>query len=405
MERHSTWIFLGVSVAFFLFITGLTGYRIDATRRANAAAARGVAQMLAARATALAEQAAPATGDPFATPLFKGGMREVFASQQRLLLLTVRSDAAGILWLMTRNRAWLVEPREISPSWRGLPVYEASRGYESLVTLPMDGDAVVLDSLFVVFGKEDLFPILRDDLYLFLAFLLACGIFILLATGLAEEHAPQPAPVPPVQPPPRPVPGRSPAAPFVAPRPAVAPAPVPPVSPGPAASTPAAGVVRSLTSPTTGLVWAEHLGPRLSAEIERAASMDQDLAFARVLLDSPAGTRIDERTAREAARLLREAFPIADLLFESGPGAFSVVVPDADLDLVVRRLEGLRAKLGEAGLSASVGASARGARLIEENTLLVEAEIAADKAHREGGNRVIGFRADPAKFRAALSGF
>ena len=48
--------------------------------------------------------------------------------------------------------------------------------------------------------------------------------------------------------------------------------------------------------------------------------------------------------------------------------------------------------------------SARGGRLIEENTLLVEAEIASGRAVREGGNRVVGFRADPAKFRAALGG-
>ena len=380
MERKYTWIFLGVSAAFFLFMTGFTGYRIDSARRANLAASQRAARVLAARAGSLAAQST----DPWGSPVFRSGMRDAFEAQPRLLLLAVRSDADGILWLLARNRAWLAEPKSITPQWRGLPVYGASRGYEALVTEPVSAGPVgagpVVDALFVVFGREDLFPVLRDDLYLFLAFLLACGIFILIVTGLSEEHAARPGPAG----------GRL------------------PLAPGPTASKPRAAPcsepVRSLTSPATGLLWAEHLGPRLTAEIERAASMDQDLAFARVLLDTPAGAPPTEKATAEAARVVREAFPIADLVFESGRGAFSVIIPDTDLDMAVRRLEGLRAQLAERGHSASIGVSTRGARLIEENTLLVEAEISADKAHREGGNRVIGFRADPAKFRTVLSG-
>ena len=166
---------------------------------------------------------------------------------------------------------------------------------------------------------------------------------------------------------------------------------------------------RSLASPSTGLVWAEHLAPRLKAEIERAAAADQDLAFARVVLDEPADAPGSDAAAAEVARQLRSSFPVADLLFESGPGSFSVLLPDQDLDQAVRTLDGLRSRVaagasGGARCTVSVGVSARGGRLIEENTLLVEAEIASGRAVREGGNRVVGFRADPAKFRSALGG-
>jgi len=156
-------------------------------------------------------------------------------------------------------------------------------------------------------------------------------------------------------------------------------------------------------------VWAEHLAPRLKAEIERAAAGDQDLSFARIVLDLPPGATGSDAAAAEVARELRSSFPVADLLFEGGSGSFSVLLPDMDLDQAVRALEGFRSRVVAAAprdrrISVSIGASARGGRLIEENTLLVEAEIAAGRASREGGNRVVGFRADPAKFRTALGG-
>jgi GGDEF domain-containing protein len=125
--------------------------------------------------------------------------------------------------------------------------------------------------------------------------------------------------------------------------------------------------------------------------------MDQDLAFARVVLDVPS------RGTAPAVATLREMVPLADLLFESGPGAFSVILPDADLDHALRHMEALRSRLAELGHPASIGVSARGPRLIEAGTLLEEAETAARKAAREGGDRVVGFRADPAKFRVAVA--
>ena len=69
MGRQFSWIFLGVSAAFFLFITGLTGYRVDAVRRANAESAGVRAVTMAARARQLA-----AGPGGFAGPTFKDGM-------------------------------------------------------------------------------------------------------------------------------------------------------------------------------------------------------------------------------------------------------------------------------------------------------------------------------------------
>jgi GGDEF domain-containing protein len=378
MGRQFSWIFLGVSAAFFLFITGLTGYRVDAVRRANAESAGARAVTMAARARQLA-----AGPGGFAGPAFRDGMKESFEADGGLLLAAVRSDGGGFLWLMARDLRVLETPPVPTESWRGTPVYRVRKGVERLVTQPLssaaEGSAVVFDGVFAVLGREDLYPVLRDDLYLFLAFLLASGIFMLLTIGYPQERAPAAAPAPP---------GRF-------------------SSRIPADAVGAHG--RSLASPSTGLVWAEHLAPRLKAEIERAAAADQDLSFARVVLDGPRDAPGSDAAAAEVARQLRSSFPVADLLFESGPGSFSVLLPDQDLDQAVRTLDGLRSRVaagasGGARCTVSVGVSARGGRLIEENTLLVEAEIASGRAVREGGNRVVGFRADPAKFRAALGG-
>ena len=395
MGRQFSWIFLGVSSAFFLFITGLTGYRVDTVRRANAESARVLAVAMAARARQLAAGTAG-----FAGPLFKNGMKESFEADSPLQLAAVRSDGGGFLWLMARDLRVLETPPEPTAGWRGTPVYRVRKGTERLVTQPLssgqESSAVVFDGVFVVLGREDLYPVLRDDLYLFLAFLLASGIFMLLTIGYPQERSPAGSSI---------APGASGASPASGPRSAAA--------PGLFASRIPADALgkhgRSLASPSTGLVWAEHLAPRLKAEIERAAAADQDLAFARVVLDEPADAPGSDAAAAEVARHLRSSFPVADLLFESGPGSFSVLLPDQDLDQAVRTLDGLRSRVaagasGGARCTVSVGVSARGGRLIEENTLLVEAEIASGRAVREGGNRVVGFRADPARFRAALGG-
>lgn len=366
MGKQFSWIFIGVSAAFFLFITGLTGYRIDAARRANEASARDRAVVLASGALRLA------TGPGgFAGETFKSRMKQGFEDDERLLLAAVRSDKGGILWLMARDLGILEDPAEPTPGWRGTPVYRVRPGAQLLVTRPLSTAAqstdVFFDGIWVVLGRDDLYPVLRDDLYLFLAFLLASGIFMLLTIGYPET------------------------------RPAA----------GNAGASAAGGHGRSLASPSSGLVWAEHLAPRLKAEIERAAAADLDLSFARIVMDLPADAPGRETAAAEVARQMRSSFPVADLLFESGPGSFSVVLPDQDLDQAVRTLDGLRSRVASSAstggrCTVSVGVSARGGRLIEENTLLVEAEIASGRAAHEGGNRVVGFRADPAKFRAAL---
>ena len=430
MNKGFSWFFLALSAVFFIFIVGLTGYRIEDARKTNAASARERLPGLAAKARSIRDS----TGG-FDAPQFKKDMREVFDEEPRLLLLSVRSAEDGILYLVARNRTYMKEPSPVTPAWRGTPVYQVSKGYELLLSREMGDDQapLTLDAMFVIMGREDLYPIVRDDLYLFLAFLLVCGVVILIVTsiqeGASETHArsvasgftaappgpEQQAPAPvyeqrfetvrPVQPQPaqpqpepfRPEPLR----------------PEPPVPESPRQESPRQEspqpATRDLTSPRTGLVWAEHMEPRLHAELERAAVADQDVALARVQIDEPF---VDSRLTKvyaAIARLLRETFPLHDLIFEAGDDSYTLILPDNEVDAAVRALDEFRGKVADTVIegrnrTVSIGVSSRGGRLIEDITLLEEANVSAAKATREGGNQVIGFRADPARYRDSLSG-
>jgi len=359
----------------------------------------------------------------------------------------------------------------VSPDWRGTPAYQLSKGYEILQTGQVeDAD---MDAIFVIMGREDLYPVVRDDLYLFLAFLLVCAVIILIASGVQDEPSrgigsPEPAgyqrpfepmgPSPAMAPPPpvyTPAP-QAPAAPppasaaatvYVAPPmyatvpppapvappppppavaaqgtasapqapPPAAPAPQPvfqaPPAPQPPARQPVSDEPQPAAPPPAARAdspWREYLEPRLEIELSRAESSDLDLALARLKLDNAQRDARLSLVIAELTRLIRESFPLHDMIFESGDDSCTLLLPDTEIDAAVHALEVLRKKIGATPLegrsrTVSIGVSSRAGRLIDGRTLLDEAEVSLDKATREGGNQVIGFRADAARFRETLT--
>jgi diguanylate cyclase (GGDEF)-like protein len=439
MDKRFTWIFLGVTAAFFVFVVGFTGFRIESARRTNVASAQ-------ARVPALQDHAAQLRDETggFESTQFKDDMRTAFDAEPRLLLLAFHSPDDGILYLVSRARGLLRDPEAVTPDWRGTPSYRTTAGFQVLLSTTMDGETgtVTMDAVYSIMDHDDLYPVVRDDLFLFLTYLLACGVTLLIMMGVLEDkgqgqgqragsaaspYAASPAPY-----------AASPAP--AAPAPATAPEPAPetPATPDhglspfaeavgrsrqPAeqpleqpfarrsefAPEPPIAAARGLSSPHTGLAWADHLSERLAAEIARAGAADQDLACARVRIDEPFADAKLPLVHAEIARLLKASFPVQDLLFEHGNDGYTIVLPDADVDTAVRALEQFRTKTASSIVEArartlSVGVSSRGGRLVDAATLLEEADTALAKASREGGNQVIGFRADPSRFRSALSG-
>jgi diguanylate cyclase (GGDEF)-like protein len=391
MNKRFSWIFLVLSGLFFFFIVGLTGYRIEDARQKNASAAHERFADLEAKAQSLRD----ITGG-FDAPQFKTDMRNVFGAEPRLLLLSIRSADQGILYLVTRNKAFLKDPATVSAEWRGTPAYQVSKGYELLLSTPLESPEASMDAVFVIMGREDLYPVVRDDLYLFLAFLLVCAVIILIATGVQEEPARPVAPPAPSTESPRPV---TPLSPFQERMNAPAPPPVP--QPVPVEEQP----VRPARADTA---WREYLEPRLEAELSRAQSSDLDLALARLRLDESEGDARLPLVIAEMTRMIRESFPLHDMIFESGDDSCTILIPDAEIDAAVHALDELRKKISATPLEGrsrtiSIGVSSRAGRLIDGRTLLEEADVSLAKAYREGGNQVIGFRADAARFRETLT--
>jgi len=389
MNNRFSWVVLAASGLFFLFIVGFTGYRTEDARRHNSAAARVSASALAAKVHSLADTTGSVQSPPFGT-----GMRSVFDADPRLLMMALHTPADGMVYFVSRSSTALKEPASITPQWRGTPAYRVNRGSEILVTANLDSTVpgMTMDALYVIMGKEDLYPIVRDDLYFFLAFLLVCGVAILIVMSIEPDTVPSYA---------RTAPGG-----------AVPPAPgAVPQAPGSAASPSAAAepAPAGMVSPRTGLAWGEHLQPRLKAELERAASSDADLSFAQLRIDDPYADSRLPAVYVEIAHVLKESFPLRDLIFEFAEDSYALVLPEVDLDSAIRQLEDLRSRLAGRTVEGrtrtlSVGVSSRGGRLIEDRVLRNEATVALAKAGREGGNQVVGFRADPSRFREALAG-
>ena len=372
MNRSISWAFLAVSVAFFLFIVGLTGYRLEDSRTRNSLQARDKLIDLASRVSAI--RAAYTSLDSSSA---RTELRALFDAQPRLLLLSVHSPSDGILYLVARNQGYLKDPATPTPQWRGTPTYAVSGGYEVALSRPLEGDpsGAVLDAVFVIMGREDLYPIVRDDLYLFLAFLLVSGVVILIV--MSVQDVPQGG--------------------YAAAGSAVA-------GSAPAGAASSAGKI----SPRSGLVRGEYLEPKLRFELEKATSRGQDVSLARIRIDDPYADSHLTEAHTEIARVLALRFPAHDCLFETGADSLTAIIPETDIDAAVRVLDAFRKAVAGRPIEGkarglSVGATSRGGRLISASTLLEEADISLEKASREGGNQVIGFRADPSRSPGNLS--
>ncbi|MGO9410224.1 MAG: hypothetical protein ACLQCB_05655, partial [Spirochaetia bacterium] len=147
MNRRVSWAFLAVSVAFFLFIVGLTGYRLEDARTRNSLAARDRFLDLATKVSAIR-----ATYTGLDSPSARKELRGLFDAEPRLLLMSVHSPQQGILYLVARNQAYMKEPAVPDPAWRGTPAYQVSRGYEVLLSQPLEGDSsgAAFDAVFVI---------------------------------------------------------------------------------------------------------------------------------------------------------------------------------------------------------------------------------------------------------------
>ena len=263
----------------------------------------------------------------------------------------------------------------------GAPLALRKRGLHGTFSAPFSGDpTATLTASYQLVGREQGFYMLRDALFLVLAFLLACAIALLLILILA------------------PLLRRTAAAPWpdTAAASAVG-ADFAPRREAAAAESPAHGDPDPEPA-AFGLEPQEMFLDRLDGELGRAAAYDHDLSLVLGVLTAVRATTDD--SSERLAALLREVAPAPDLAFQYGAAGFALILPETDLDRALALMDDWRGHANDnSGLTVAVGIADRCGRLLGGERLVLETERALGRAMARGGDHLVGFRVDPVRFR------
>ena len=343
----------------------------------------------------------------FGSETFLSEIRKKIAEEPRLLLVAIYTKADGLFYLFSKNQDYLKSSDRITAQWKGNPSYQNQPAGSAVISAPLlelSEERLFLDGLYVIFGKSDLFPILKETfIVLFVFFIATCIVLLIIPAGgpvagrpTTESRRDQP----------RRADGLSRRA-----------APHPPHTlPEPATElgdetedkrTHRRDSVQ-LFSPDTGLGWSDHLPQRIKFEIDRAAATDQDLILALISLDNYGSIPNADAAYAKIAGMLLEEFTFQDLAFEYREGSYALILPDTDLDTGISRLELFQNRITSGQdlrttITLCVGLSSRNGRLVNGATLLTESSNALKRAQSQGKGSLIAFRADPEKYRDFVS--
>lgn len=165
---------------------------------------------------------------------------------------------------------------------------------------------------------------------------------------------------------------------------------------------------RGLFDAETGLGWEAYLRERLSAELKRSASFEQDLSL---LIASIDGAERGDEEFNLFASSVRDYFTFKDMAFLFGDNGAALILPNMDVDHALRMCGELMKKLSASmavrragGTGVYMGLSSRAGRLVDADRIIGESMAALSKARSDGQGGIMAFRPDPEKFRAYLAG-
>ncbi len=292
---------------------------------------------------------------------------DTFEKDPRLLVISIYTKGRGIEYIRAKSRAFV---QRFSESWQGKPTYQNLPPGSTIITLPFSdipGKDLFIDGVYIVIGKSDIFPIVKDTFIMLFIFLIAtCIVMLLIPVKTIKDTK------------------------------------------GAVDNLLAEKESKNLFSPSTGLGWKDHLPQRLKFELDRAASFDQNLLLALIAIKTYENRRNKESVYSKVARILLEDFTFQDLIFEYEKGSYALIIPDIDINRGIENLENFKKRVSSLKefqplIVISIGLSARNGRLVDGSTLLSEASKALDKALSEKENTIIAFRADPDKYRDMIS--
>ena len=150
--------------------------------------------------------------------------------------------------------------------------------------------------------------------------------------------------------------------------------------------------------------WESYTHDRLSSELHRCASFEQDLVY--IVMEFKSDEAIRDSLYRQFADEAVAFFTMRDLIFEMGEKGLSVIIPSAGLEQGMAKSEEFRNrianKLPESFKGRDrlyIGLSSRSGRLIEAERLMREASTALEKTQEEPVSHMVAFKSDPEKYR------
>jgi len=166
---------------------------------------------------------------------------------------------------------------------------------------------------------------------------------------------------------------------------------------------------KGLYNPRGNIGWDSYTNDRLSAELHRCSSFEQDLVFLTMELTSreKVSDSLYSMFTDEAVNL----FSLRDLIFGKGDNGIAIIMPNADLNdgisrserfhsRIISKLRELGGSQGIApGIELNIGLSSRSGRLIEADRLILEAQSALEKAIADPVTYIVAFKSDPEKYR------
>ncbi len=150
-----------------------------------------------------------------------------------------------------------------------------------------------------------------------------------------------------------------------------------------------------LYSPRSQVCWENFIDDRLPQEIERAAGENEDISFV-YLRDNTVENDDDYRSFAED---LTKDFPYRDMIFEWGDQGFAMIFPNSDLVETLEKLDVFVNEKPERDIR--IGVTSRNGRLLDKEQLIEEASAAISRTSVD--NKIVGFRADPERYRQVLS--
>ena len=171
---------------------------------------------------------------------------------------------------------------------------------------------------------------------------------------------------------------------------------------------------RGLYNPRGNIGWDSYTNDRLTAELHRCSSFEQDLVF--LVMELTGQEKVNDSLYNEFIDEAVNLFSMRDLIFGKGDNGIAIIMPNVDLDEVFSRSERFHSRIvsklrefnanqgGAPGIDLSIGLSSRSGRLIEADRLIFEAYSALEKAKEDSASHIVAFKSDPEKYREFIKG-